>query len=249
MNYVTSPATDIDLSPGALRVKDPIVPQLLMLLRAAIVELRLLPGEALSEKDIANRFAVSRQPVREAFIKLAELGLVEIRPSRGTYVTRISVRDVINARFVREAVECDIAAAAARLAGKTDIANLRALIHEQKEAATAADHRRFNDRDQAFHHTIARIVDCDYAWRTVETARFYTDRVRLLSIPGTSTFDTLIAQHAQLADAIEARSPERAQKAMRRHLREILVALPRIAETYPNYFSDTKIPAHSADIV
>src|SRR5690606_1192259 len=100
-----------------------------------IVDLRLPPGEALSEKDIAGRFGVSRQPVREAFIKLAELGLVEIRPSRGTYVTKISVRDVANARFVREAIECDIVAAAARLASKSDIVQLRALVVEQRAAA------------------------------------------------------------------------------------------------------------------
>jgi DNA-binding GntR family transcriptional regulator len=53
-------------------------------LRSAIVTLQLKPGQALSETEIAQRFRVSRQPVREAFIKLAEAGLIEVRPQRGT---------------------------------------------------------------------------------------------------------------------------------------------------------------------
>ena len=245
MKLVTSPSSGLLLEGSSVRQRDPIAPQMLAMLRAAIVDLRLPPGEALSEKDIAGRFGVSRQPVREAFIKLAELGLVEIRPSRGTYVTKISVRDVANARFVREAIECDIVAAAARLASKSDIALLRALVVEQQAAAAEADHRRFSELDEAFHHAIAQIVDCDFAWRTVETARFHTDRVRLLSLPGASPINTLIEQHVQVVDAIEAGGPEQARIAMRRHLREILLALPLIAEAHPDYFSDTELPAHT----
>ena len=67
--------------------------------------LRLQPGQALSETEISKQFGVSRQPVREAFIKLAEAGLVEIRPQRGTFVVPITQRDVLQARFIREAVE------------------------------------------------------------------------------------------------------------------------------------------------
>ena len=84
-----------------IQLSEPIAPQLFENLRAAIVEMRLKPGEALSEKDISLRYGVSRQPVREAFIKLSEAGLLEIRPSRGTYVRKISVREVADARFVR----------------------------------------------------------------------------------------------------------------------------------------------------
>ena len=59
-----------------IRLRDPIAPQLVAALRQGIAELKLRPGEALSEKDIAARFGVSRQPVREAFIKLSEAGLL-----------------------------------------------------------------------------------------------------------------------------------------------------------------------------
>ena len=74
-------------------------------LRRLIIALELPPGSRLSEQDIAERHGVSRQPVREALIGLARTRLVEIQPQRGTTVVKISVRKMMEARFVREAIE------------------------------------------------------------------------------------------------------------------------------------------------
>jgi DNA-binding GntR family transcriptional regulator len=82
-------------------------------LRRAIIELELLPGTRLSEQEIANRLGVSRQPVREALIRLANSRLIEIRPHRGTVVARISAREMTEALFVRQAVEIAVVAKAA----------------------------------------------------------------------------------------------------------------------------------------
>src|SRR5690606_693880 len=152
------------MAKASLCVTEPIAPQLIAALRQGIAELRIRPGEALSEKDVAARFGVSRQPVREAFIKLSEAGLVEIRPSRGTFVKKISVRQVANARFVREAIESDIARHAAMLAQPDDIARLHLMIEEQEAAAEREDYRLFNAGDEDFHQAISRIVGSDYAW-------------------------------------------------------------------------------------
>ena len=83
----------------------PISTQLYHHLRGAIIRGELRPGQALSESEIARQTSTSRQPVREAFIKLAEEHLLSIQPQRGTFVVRISVADVLDARFVREAIE------------------------------------------------------------------------------------------------------------------------------------------------
>ena len=233
----------------ALRLKDPIAPQLVAALRQGIAELRIKPGEALSEKDVATRYGVSRQPVREAFIKLSEAGLVEVRPSRGTYVLKISVREVANARLVREAIEGDIARNAGRLATAAQIERLRSSIVAQKEAEAAGDYWRFNQHDEAFHRAIADIVQCDYAWKVVEAARIQTDRVRYLSLSSASPMPLLIAQHEAILDRLEARDADGAEAAMRRHLREILIALPQIADANPGIFEDTELPAHTIGLV
>lgn len=229
----------------SLRLKDPIAPQLVSSLRRAIFATQLRPGQALSEKDIAGRFGVSRQPVREAFNKLSEAGLVQVLPSRGTCVMKVSMRAIANARFVREAVECAIARAASALVTAEDMIRLRRLIERQREASALADHASFAVLDENFHQTLAEIVDCDYAARVVEGARAQTDRVRYLSLPGASPIPLLIAQHVAIIDAIAAGDADGAECEMRRHLREILNALPRIAQNYPELFEDEVMPAHT----
>ena len=79
--------------------------QVLRDLRRAIVTLELPPGARLSEADIAQRYGVSRQPVREALIALSAVGLVEVKPQRGSVVVKFSTKHMLNVRFIREAIE------------------------------------------------------------------------------------------------------------------------------------------------
>ncbi len=223
---------------AALRLAEPIVPQIINRLRQAIIELRLEPGQPLSEKEIALLYGVSRQPVREAFIKLAEAGLVQVLPSRGTYVTKISVKEVLNARFVREAIECAVVREAAGRIDAAGLDRLREFIAAQERAAASFDNVAFTELDEAFHRAIADCVDCDYAVRVVEAARAQTDRVRHLSLPEASPFPVLIQQHRDIVGALEKRDAQAGEEAMRRHVREILSALPRLAAAHPAFFED-----------
>lgn len=207
-------------------------------IRQAIVQLQLRPGNLLSEAEVARQLGVSRQPVREAFIKLAEVGLVEVRPQRGTFVVMISKREVQNARFIREAIEVAVARKAAREAGEGQIGILRDIIADQQRMATAGDHSGFLRLDEAFHEALAHSADCDHAWRVLESLKAQMDRVRWLSMPDATPFETLITQHAAIVDAIAAKSPEAAEAAVHKHLGEILTSLPRLAAEHPELFVD-----------
>jgi len=215
---------------------EPIGPQLARALREAIVRAELLPGTPLSEADVARRFGVSRQPVREAFIKLAEAGLLSVRPQRGTVVQRISVDEVFDARFVREAVEAAVvrAAAAARPGGLD--ARLATLIAAQEAAAGRGDAPGFLRLDEGFHRALAEGIGRGFAWTALEAIKAQMDRVRFLSFEGATPLPDLIRQHRDIADAVAVGDPDRAEAALRRHLREILASLPRIAEAHPDYF-------------
>src|SRR3546814_13301494 len=91
----------------------------------------------LSEQKIAERRNVSRSPVREAFIKLGEAGLVRILPQRGTLVVKISQRSVEDARFIREAVECAVAREAAAIREPAALARLADSLTRQRRWARA----------------------------------------------------------------------------------------------------------------
>lgn len=196
----------------------------------------LLPGTVVSEADIARRFGVSRQPVREAFIKLQEAGLISIRPQRGTIIQRISVDAVYNARFVREAVEVAVVRAAAEIQSQGLERRLAALIAGQEAAARDADAPAFLRLDEAFHRAMADGIGRSFAWTALEAIKAQMDRVRFLSFEGATPLSELIRQHRAIAGAIAAADPDQAEAAMRAHLREILASLPRIAAEHPDFF-------------
>jgi DNA-binding GntR family transcriptional regulator len=210
--------------------------QVFSTLRSAIVMMRLEPGEALSEQDIADRLNVSRQPVREAFIKLADDGLVRVVPQRGTFVMKISTDAVTNARFVREAVECAIAREAAVRITPADAVALKDVIAEQRRAEKAGDGGAFFALDEEFHRSLAGASGCAYAWKVIEAAKAQMDRVRFLSVPEATPMRRLIVQHQRILDGVAAGDGDAAAAAMQTHLREILSSLPRLAKRFPAMF-------------
>lgn len=213
-----------------------IGPRLFEVLRSDIIAARLMPGQGLSEKEVAARFGVSRQPVREAFIKLSEVGLLQIVPSRGSFVSRISIRTVLSARFVRESVECALARVAARIATPDDCRALQSSIEAQRAATESGDDLLFNHLDEQFHRTIATIAQCEYASQVVEHARAGADRVRSLAMSEPVPRALLVGQHAAVSERIAARDPDGAAAAMSIHLRQILTVLPLLQSRHPELF-------------
>jgi DNA-binding GntR family transcriptional regulator len=208
------------------------------LLREAIIQLKLRPGNLLSETELAKQLGVSRQPVRESFIKLAEAGLVDVRPQRGTYVQLISRREVENARFIREAIEVAFVRKAAMGTPPGMVAALRAIVARQEQAQRSRDPLEFLRQDEAFHRAIAQSIGCESAWKLLDTLRAQMDRVRFLSFAEATPLDVLIAQHRAIVEAIEAEDPDRAEAAMHVHLAELLTSLPKIAAAHPDLFVD-----------
>jgi len=224
-------------SPKAFRPTEStsIGSQLYHQLRNAIIRGEFHPGQALSESEIARKCSISRQPVREAFIKLAEERLVNILPQRGTFVVKISVSDVLDARFVREAIEVAVVQEAATSAPLSAIKGLRSLIDQQK-LLEHGHNVEFMALDDEFHRTLALSVDRAHAWRVNESIKAQIDRIRYLSLDDATPLTLIVEQHSRIVDGIEAGDPTAAAAAMRSHLREIIVSLPNIAARFPDVF-------------
>jgi DNA-binding GntR family transcriptional regulator len=190
-------------------------------LRHEIVMLRLRPGVRLSENELAARFGTSRAPVREALIRLVEDGLIEVRPQRGSFVSRISLRAMERARFVREALEAAIVRRAAEQGISAEArAKLETAIAAQVEAA--ADPERFTEQDDRFHHALADGAGLGSVWDVIEREKAQFDRVRYLSLPSATPVATLVAQHRAILQAVLDRDPATAERELRRHLQEVL---------------------------
>jgi len=217
---------------------EPINQQIYRVLRKDIVECRIPPGKLLSEKEIAARFAVSRQPVREAFIKLAEVSLVQVLPQRGTFVLRISAQQVAQARFIRQAVECATARRAAEAITAQQITLLEHNLHRQELAAQNRQMREFFGLDDDFHRLLADIAGCPLSWAVIESIKATMDRVRFLSLEQVSPPQRLITQHFAIFNRIKARDPDAAEQAMREQLQELIYTITPIAEQNRDWFED-----------
>lgn len=220
--------TEIDL-------RLPVAPQIHQILRQQIICNQLPPGSRMSEAELATGFAVSRQPVREAFIKLANDGLLDVLPNRGTFVRKISINAVMDARFVREAIEADIVKLVAEDHDDSlDKALSRQIAHQQK-AVEQGDPDAFIELDELFHQTLAEAAKKAGAWAVVQSQKAQMDRVRYLSL-GQQNTAKLVEQHRAITVAIADRDGATAEQAMRSHLRRIINDLPTIAQQKPELF-------------
>ncbi|MDO5657721.1 MAG: GntR family transcriptional regulator [Paracoccus sp. (in: a-proteobacteria)] len=197
-------------------------------LHMQILTLELPPGARLSETEVGQQFGVSRQPVRDAFFRLAQLGFLIIRPQRATVVSPISIEAVMRARFVRAALELETTRIACEVMGADDHAALRQLIEAQRSAMEAGDKRSFHSLDDAFHREICARAGLGFAWDVVRVNKAHMDRVRFLSLSFAS--GRAFAEHEQIMDAIEARDAPRATAAMRHHLAQIKHLITRIRD-------------------
>jgi DNA-binding GntR family transcriptional regulator len=221
----------------AVSIGTSVGPQVYRILREQIIQAELQPGERLSESDVAKTLSVSRQPVREAFIKLSEEGLVQVLPQRGTFITKISVASVMDVRFVREAIEADIVRLVAEQHASETVAELRRQIAQQKEVQHD-DRTAFLRLDERFHFTLASAAGKAFAWSVIESVKAQMDRVRFLSVDDMQ-IGRLIDQHERIVDGIAAGDQAGAEQALRLHLREILNSLPEIARARADLFDGT----------
>jgi len=215
-------------------------------IRRDIVLLRMLPGQRLSENSLAERFGTSRTPVRAALIHLVEEGLIDVRPQRGTFVSRISMKAVERARFVRRALEIAIIRKAALDGMPMDcIAAIReSLIRQEalsRRLAEGADPRSvaesFTLADDDFHRGFARGIGLEDIWQVIEREKAQFDRIRFLSLPQATPIDVLIGQHRAMLDAVVKGDLPAAVAAVCAHMNEVLKVAKKLAERNRDLFA------------
>ncbi len=198
-------------------------------LEEAIVTLSLRPGAVLTEAQMIELVGVGRTPVREALIRLAQQGLVEILPRKGVAVTAIDAIDVMAALDAREVLERLIAVEAAKRAGPAERSAILAKARAMREAAQADDVNAYMRLDKELDALVAVAARSPYASRAVEPlqalirrAWYFFDR-QVDLVPAAQ-------HHVILAQALVAGEPAAAAEAsdaLMQHLRAGLLAALR----------------------
>lgn len=199
-----------------------------------VLALELPPGTKLSEAEVAKRLDVSRQPVRDAFWRLSQLGFLLIRPQRATTVSRICAADVFKARFIRTAIEVETMRRACNELSDAHLAELDQLLNEQKDAIARGDKSRFHSLDDEFHRRVCEQLGVGFCWEVIREKKAHTDRVRFLSLGFAS--QTALDDHVDILNAVRARDPDRAEAAIRLHLGRIEPLVERLREENHEWF-------------
>jgi len=203
-----------------------------------IIRLELLPGTKISETDVAKSFGYSRQPVREAFTRLANLNLLLVRPQRATVVRPFSRKLIANARFVRAAVELEVVRAASLHRDTSIDSALNANLREQADAISKSDVSLFHDLDYQFHKLLCASAKQAFAFDIISENKAQVDRLCMLALTSKEAMDVLYQDHQKLLEALFSGDTTTADKVLRAHLDRLTPTVEAIYTTHQAYFDE-----------
>lgn len=188
-------------------------------LRTRILDNELAEGDTLRQEAIAETYAVSRMPVREALRQLEAEGLVVFHRHKGAVVSRLNVGEVEELFDLRILIEKDLIRRAAPNASKADIADCRVHLEESEVAYRSGDVRRWGELNWKFHEALYRPAQRDRSLGLSQMLNLNTDRyVRIQLSLEHAALERAIEDHQGLFDAYIAGDGALAAKRLEQHL-------------------------------
>ena len=217
--FVAVPGRGATSRPAPDAPPPPMAERLVPIIEDDIVEGRIAPGTRLDELSLAERHGVSRTPVREALRRLAETGLVVVRPRRGAVVAKLEPHAVVEMFEVMAEVEAFAGRLAARRARPDETAAMRAAHRDCVAAAGRNDADGYYAANERFHRLIYDASGNGFL--ADEAGRLHTrlKPYRRLQLRAPRRLAASLGEHEHVLAAIEAGDGERAADALRDHVR------------------------------
>ncbi|MBM7570297.1 GntR family transcriptional regulator [Aquibacillus albus] len=201
-----------------------------------IINWELNPGTKISEKDVAEKLKVSRTPVREAFLKLAQEELIGVYPQSGTIVSQIDMELVEEGRFVRENIEKAIVREAVETFNNDQLFQLETNITMQELCIEKGSHHRLFELDEEFHRLLFEGCNKARTWKIIRQMNSHFDRLRMLRLASNTDWKVVVTQHKSIFEKISDKEPDNAEKLMGEHLRLVIFEKEELKKQYPSYF-------------
>lgn len=205
-------------------------------LKRQIMELKLEPGRFISEKDFIEMLQVSRTPIREAMLKLAQEGLIETIPQKGSFISLIDLELVEESRFVRETLERAIVRQACEMLSSEQVLQLQNLIALQELCVEEKNFERLFVLDEEFHKTI--VVGCGKTrtWGMLQQLNLHYNRIRFMRLAVNYDWQIILSEHHAITRAIKEKNPDAAERAMAEHLSRVNFEKEELLRKYPSFF-------------
>jgi DNA-binding GntR family transcriptional regulator len=191
------------------------------LLRNRIIANEFAYGAKLTEDSLAKELGVSRTPVREAFNRLAQEGLVNVFPGRGAFVVTLSISDMIQLLEIRETLEGMAARLATCRLTKTNLEKLRRQMEVELEKTVGNDYTGYLDVDRRFHESVISASGNQHLSQLMKSLRDRIQMVRHRSVILPGRARKSFQEHLQIIDALAARDPDLAEERIRTHIRNV----------------------------
>lgn len=190
-------------------------------LKDAFRHANLAPGHPLSETGLSRMLGISRTPVREALQQLAQEGLVQVIPGRAMTVAAPSLQGVTNVIHVRSLLEPELARLVAESPTADVVATLRGVLAKMHAAARLNDRVVWSKADTEWHEVLCSACPNVLLAQLVLQMR---NRMHYIAVEPHTTHQRILDctdEHQQIVEAIAARDPEAAERAMRKHVDEL----------------------------
>lgn len=178
-------------------------------LRAEILSGALRPGEQLVQEDIADRYGISRIPVREALQSLASEGLATYIPNRGYFVTELSVEDLVEVYRLRKLLETEAIREALPVLSDEDVATLRQYAQEVVDADAAGDVAGVTDANRAFHFALYSMAAMPRLCRLLHQLWDTSEVYRAYYFREDGNRQRILSEHTEMIEAIADRDVKR----------------------------------------
>ena len=206
-------------------------------LKAAILSLDFEPGAVLRKGPICEALGVSRTPVADAIQKLEADRLVEVIPQSATRVSKMSMKEIREDAFLREALEVSAVEYAAAHATDALVMALEDNLKVQEVQLKEGDFTAFFKTDQSFHNQILDCCNIDRLHDTISFVSNHMDRARLMLLPEPGRSADTVEEHRQIVSAIANSDPDAARTAMQTHLRQLIKRLEPLEKERPDLFA------------
>jgi DNA-binding GntR family transcriptional regulator len=203
-------------------------------LKKSILNLDFHPGQQLHIEDFTEKLEVSRTPVREAFLRLATEGLIEVRPRVGYFVSTITEQDIYDLFEAREIVETRAARQAAKALTDEDLENIKTIMEESQKAVSAGDFDRFLEFEVRFHEYIKKHITNKRLIAFMDSLNDLTYRERVLSTRSVENVEKTIIEHNCIVEALLQRDEKKAEECMAKHLENVRERLIALIQKNPN---------------
>jgi DNA-binding GntR family transcriptional regulator len=197
-------------------------------LREDIITKKLEPGSSITESALADRFSVSRSPVREALNRLHQEGLIIIEPNKGATIRKYSITEMIDLTEIRILVEPLIARKAAERADKNDLKILKKAADEHLKAKKGADENSIILAEDKFHRAL---YNATHSIAYAPERMYHLSMLSLIQKPRVITGNNIGSEeHLDLCECIKNKDGKKAEKIALAHIKRTLDDLYKLKE-------------------